>query len=215
MDYGIDDASLHYNLGLSFLKLSRLDESKKEFQRAVQIEPNMAEAYNNLGYLNEAMDNFDAAIAMYKKALAVRPDYKTARENMERLVEAPVIVPERPRISKRELMRKLFFEVDTKWGFSRDVEIETPNGKAETTSVAKRALFRIGYLPTERIDLFLDLGFSDYGFDDSVQFPSAGLNVDFNIKSGRSLSNLNDGLDFTFDEIADLIELVYVHRALD
>lgn len=42
-----------------------------------------------------------------------------------------------------------------------------------------------------------------------------GLNVDFNIKSGRSLSNLNDGLDFTFDEIADLIELVYVHRALD
>ena len=42
-----------------------------------------------------------------------------------------------------------------------------------------------------------------------------GLNVDFNIKSGRSLSNLNNGLDFTFDEIADLIELVYVHRALD
>lgn len=46
------------------------------------------------------------------------------------------------------------------------------------------------------------------------------VNSDFMKKTGMSLSTLNDsGADglgsFSFDEIADLIELVYVHGALD
>lgn len=48
-----------------------------------------------------------------------------------------------------------------------------------------------------------------------------GVNRDFEIKLGQSLSVINDGssfaaqVRFSFDEIADLIELVYVHKALD
>ena len=41
------------------------------------------------------------------------------------------------------------------------------------------------------------------------------LNLDFIKKSGQALSHINDNTDFTFDEIADLIELVYIHKALD
>lgn len=46
------------------------------------------------------------------------------------------------------------------------------------------------------------------------------INIDFFNKTGESLINLNDGgfgnkAPFSFDEIADLIELVYVHKALD
>lgn len=40
------------------------------------------------------------------------------------------------------------------------------------------------------------------------------INLDFIEKTSQSLSHINDNTDFTFDEIADLIELVYIHKAL-
>ena len=179
MRYGIDDAALHYNMGLGLLKLSRWEDAKNEFLRALEQEPNLAEAYNTLGYLDEAMDDLESAVAMYKKALAVKPDYKIARENMERLVKAPPAVPVRPKISKREIRRKLFLEVDGTWGFSRDVEIETTNATVEISALSKRGLFRLGYILNERIDIFLNLGLTDFGFDDSVPIKDVGLGVNY------------------------------------
>src|SRR5688572_13814329 len=41
------------------------------------------------------------------------------------------------------------------------------------------------------------------------------INDDFCKKTGKKLSKLNDSLEFDFDEIADLLELVYVHKMLD
>lgn len=40
-----------------------------------------------------------------------------------------------------------------------------------------------------------------------------GVNNDFGDKTNRKLSNLNDD-GYSFDEIADLLELVYVHKAV-
>ena len=179
MSHGIDDAALHYNMGLSLLKFSRWEEAKKEFLSALEQEPNLAEAYNNIGYLDEAMDDLEGAIAMYKKALAVKPDYQLARENMERLVKAPPAVPVRPKISKREMMSKLFFEVDATWGFSRDVEIETSNATVEISALSKHGLFRLGYILNERIDVFLNLGLTDFGFEDSVPIKDVGLGIPY------------------------------------
>ena len=41
------------------------------------------------------------------------------------------------------------------------------------------------------------------------------INDNFVHYLGHELSDLNDNEGFNFDEIADLIELVYVHKALD
>jgi hypothetical protein len=40
------------------------------------------------------------------------------------------------------------------------------------------------------------------------------LNDDFYLKAGHPLSVLNDTLDYTFDEIADLLQLVYIEDLL-
>lgn len=40
------------------------------------------------------------------------------------------------------------------------------------------------------------------------------INKDFKYLTNHSLSALNDYLDFTFDEIADVLEAVYVHEVL-
>jgi hypothetical protein len=45
------------------------------------------------------------------------------------------------------------------------------------------------------------------------------INLDFDLKTNHTLSELNDGnnnlgLQFGFQEIADLLELVYIHNIL-
>lgn len=40
------------------------------------------------------------------------------------------------------------------------------------------------------------------------------INNDVNDKLGKSLSSLNDNYGVTFNEIADIIELVYIHKAI-
>lgn len=41
------------------------------------------------------------------------------------------------------------------------------------------------------------------------------INVDFEEKVDISLSEINDSKEYSFNEIADLLELVYIHKALD
>ena len=41
------------------------------------------------------------------------------------------------------------------------------------------------------------------------------INLDFDKKTGVLLSSLNDSGDYTFPEIATLLELVYIHKMLD
>lgn len=41
------------------------------------------------------------------------------------------------------------------------------------------------------------------------------LNKDFDAKTGWLLTKVNDELELTFDEIADCLEAVYVHRVLE
>ena len=41
------------------------------------------------------------------------------------------------------------------------------------------------------------------------------INVDFEVKTSTYLAELNDTKKFTFDEIADCLEAVYVHKVLD
>jgi hypothetical protein len=41
------------------------------------------------------------------------------------------------------------------------------------------------------------------------------ISYDFEFKTGKSLIALNDHFDYTFSEIATLLELVYIHKILD
>lgn len=51
--------------------------------------------------------------------------------------------------------------------------------------------------------------------DRGAPFWLARISNDLYQKIGQSFVELNDNLDYSFDEIADIIELVYVHKALD
>ncbi|MBW1854712.1 MAG: glycosyltransferase family 39 protein, partial [Deltaproteobacteria bacterium] len=63
----------HYNLGLAYFKLGRLDEAIAEYKKALTINPNHAKAYNNLAWIyatspNATIRNGDEAVALAIKA---------------------------------------------------------------------------------------------------------------------------------------------------
>jgi hypothetical protein len=64
----------------------------------------------------------------------------------------------------------------------------------------------------------LDDGYLDGGYP--ISQPSApqwlkDINADFGNKTGKNLAGLNDIDGLSFDEIADLLEMVYILRVLD
>lgn len=60
----------------------RTDEAKAKLQTAIQAEPDNANLYYNLAYINEKTGDNDAAIANYKKAIEADPNYFDATFNL-------------------------------------------------------------------------------------------------------------------------------------
>ncbi len=59
-----------------------MDEAIACFRRAIELEPNFADAYNKLGYLHKQRGQVDQAIAYYEKAIEVDPNYFYAHMNL-------------------------------------------------------------------------------------------------------------------------------------
>lgn len=64
------------------LKQNKTAEAKQELESAIESEPDNADLYFNLGFLNEELDDKAAAIEAYKKALEVDPAHKSAAFNL-------------------------------------------------------------------------------------------------------------------------------------
>jgi hypothetical protein len=67
--------------------LGRTDRAVADFDRAVGLQPNLPEAYNNRGNAFQGRGEFDRAIRDYTVALQIRPDFVQALENRARAYE--------------------------------------------------------------------------------------------------------------------------------
>ncbi|MCL2799024.1 MAG: tetratricopeptide repeat protein [Endomicrobia bacterium] len=73
-------------MGKFYFLNNKYDEAVAEFKKVLELNTNNAEAYYNIGLINETSNNTDEAKKMYSKALSINPDYKTAREKLNRLI---------------------------------------------------------------------------------------------------------------------------------
>lgn len=60
--------------GIAYHQLTDLENARKQYQRAVKLNPKYAEAINNLGTVYYARKSYRRAISEYRKALQLRPD---------------------------------------------------------------------------------------------------------------------------------------------
>jgi len=69
-----ESAACHTALGRALKKKGKLAQAKAEFRRAIEAEPGYADAYYELGSLEESDKQFSAAAQAFEKYLSLKPD---------------------------------------------------------------------------------------------------------------------------------------------
>ncbi|MCP4363756.1 MAG: tetratricopeptide repeat protein [Planctomycetes bacterium] len=77
-----DQARGHYKAGISYIKAENFDLATREFQEAIRLRPDYAEAYDRLGSAYVLMEQNDLAKEMFKEAIRLKPGYVSAYENL-------------------------------------------------------------------------------------------------------------------------------------
>lgn len=71
-----------YSIGLIALQNGNYDSASSVFLDAISLNPQYAEAYNNLGYAQFKQNKIDEAMSQYRKAIQLKPDYPDAFNNL-------------------------------------------------------------------------------------------------------------------------------------
>jgi Flp pilus assembly protein TadD/mono/diheme cytochrome c family protein len=83
-----DTAIVHYSLGNAEAARGNRREAIAEFERAIEVRPRFAEAYNNLGVMLQSEGRLDAATELYRQALSIKPAYAEAHNNLGVMLQA-------------------------------------------------------------------------------------------------------------------------------
>jgi tetratricopeptide (TPR) repeat protein len=75
-------AVLYNKMGLAELAMLRYDRAKKNFERAIKINPQYPEALNNLGAVYYIRKSYGRAIKHYKLAIAAGPNWASFHSNL-------------------------------------------------------------------------------------------------------------------------------------
>ena len=59
-------------------ELGQLDGAIENYEKALILKPDYAEAHNNLGNVLKEFDQLDRAIKCYMRAVAINPDFSEA-----------------------------------------------------------------------------------------------------------------------------------------
>ncbi|MGH9330770.1 MAG: tetratricopeptide repeat protein [Vicinamibacterales bacterium] len=81
-------ALVHYNLGNAEAARGNRSEAIAQFERAIELQPGFAEAYNNLGVMRQSEGRLDEATRLYGRALAIKPAYAEAHNNLGVMLQA-------------------------------------------------------------------------------------------------------------------------------
>ncbi len=79
---GSPSAATLYRLGTLLAKAGRPAQARGAFERALAVQPDLAEASNDLGALLAEQGDLDGAIARFRSALAATPEYPDALNNL-------------------------------------------------------------------------------------------------------------------------------------
>jgi tetratricopeptide (TPR) repeat protein len=74
--------------GVALQRRGDMTAAERLYREIVKVQPDFAEAHNNLGVALKALDRFDEAVESYRRALAFKPDYGEARNNLARTLRA-------------------------------------------------------------------------------------------------------------------------------
>lgn len=77
-----DNAVLHNKIGISYFQLYRDRDARKEYETALKLDKEYAEAYNNLGALYYRVQRYGPAVREYRKALRINEANASFHSNL-------------------------------------------------------------------------------------------------------------------------------------
>jgi Tfp pilus assembly protein PilF len=83
-------ASAHFNLAVAFTQAGQLEKAESHYREALRGKPT-AETHNGLGYVLAGQGKTEEAIAEFRQAIAVNPEFAPARKNLEQALSQQVI----------------------------------------------------------------------------------------------------------------------------
>ncbi|OCR01901.1 glycosyl transferase family 2 [Oscillatoriales cyanobacterium USR001] len=79
------DPAVYKLLGNALQATGKLEDAKNCYIKALELNPNFAEAYANLGSFHASQEQWQLAINAYQKAIAIKPDFAGAYRNFAKL----------------------------------------------------------------------------------------------------------------------------------
>lgn len=80
-------AEAHHKLGQAWQAKGQLEKAKAEMDKSLAIRPNIPEVLNNLGTVHAQMGDKAGALALFERAVTLRPNYAVARYNLAEAYE--------------------------------------------------------------------------------------------------------------------------------
>jgi len=72
------NALVYYNRGLTYIGRGDFDQAISDYTKAIELDPNLAEAYVSRGIVHARKSNLDKAISDYTKAIEINREYAYA-----------------------------------------------------------------------------------------------------------------------------------------
>jgi protein O-GlcNAc transferase len=94
---------IYFQIGYAYQEKGRLDEAISFYQKALQIDPNIADTHYNLGTVLKRKGKLDKAITCYQKALQVNPEYIEAYYDLVDVIREEAEIENDPSVYKRSL----------------------------------------------------------------------------------------------------------------
>jgi Tfp pilus assembly protein PilF len=77
-----DRIDIHLNLGTALTSSGKFEEAKKEYEKIFLLQPANAVACNDFGVVLYRLGKLDDAIAQFRQAVQINPDYTDAKNNL-------------------------------------------------------------------------------------------------------------------------------------
>lgn len=135
----------HSNRGLVHKELGRYEAALADYNRAIDLSPDCAEAHSNRGIVLQELNQPEAAVASYDRAIAISPDYAQAYLN-------------------RSLALLLQGELERGWT-DYEWRVKTKDGRSE-----RRDFLQPRWLGAESLVGKTVLLHCEQGFGDTLQF---------------------------------------------